>query len=210
MLLSEVLLLLCLNQCLQEVINKTLQGAKRLLFNSDPWPPAEQKLEMPCDIFIVVRFTVYSHNGITVHSTVYMYVLKESKQVSHNGIYFLQVNDPDANKSWYELGEEAGLEIVDDEEEEEKIQKEEEDKEVAFIFKESKQRHKQMLRGMCVKRVNRNKIHVLIVFLLMSKESKVPVYKVNKQDVTHVKQVERNKIHVLIAILYLLVYFRNH
>ena len=23
---------------------------KRLLFNSDPWPPAEQKLEMPCDI----------------------------------------------------------------------------------------------------------------------------------------------------------------
>ena len=50
LLLSEVLLLLCLNQCLQEVINKTLQGGKRLLFNSDPWPPAEQKLEMPCDI----------------------------------------------------------------------------------------------------------------------------------------------------------------
>ena len=50
LLLSEVLLLLCLNQCLQEVINKTLQGGKRLLFNSDPWPPAEQKLEIPCDI----------------------------------------------------------------------------------------------------------------------------------------------------------------
>ena len=30
-------------------INKTLQGGKRLLFNSDPWPPAEQKLEMSCD-----------------------------------------------------------------------------------------------------------------------------------------------------------------
>ena len=66
-----------------------------------------------------------------------------------------------------------------------------------------------MLRGMCVKRVDRNKIHVLIVFLLMSKESKVPVYKVNKQDGTHVERVEGNKIHVLIAILYLLVYFRN-
>ena len=50
LLLSEVLLLLCLNQCLQKFINKTLQGGKRLLFNSDPWPPAEQKLEMPCDI----------------------------------------------------------------------------------------------------------------------------------------------------------------
>ena len=42
--------MLCLDQCLQKFINKTLQGGKRLLFNSDPWPPAEQKLEMPCDI----------------------------------------------------------------------------------------------------------------------------------------------------------------
>ena len=50
MLLSEVLLMLCLDQCLQKFINKTLQGGKRLLFNSDPWPPAEQKLEMSCDI----------------------------------------------------------------------------------------------------------------------------------------------------------------
>ena len=51
LLLSEVLLLLCLNQCLQKFINKTLQGGKRLLFNSDPWPSVEQKLEMPCDIY---------------------------------------------------------------------------------------------------------------------------------------------------------------
>ena len=79
---------------------------------------------------------------------------------------------------------------------------------MAHIFKESKQRHEQM-RGMCVERVERNKIHVLIVFLLMSKELKVPVYKVNKQVGTHVERVKRNKIHVLITILYLLVYFRN-
>ena len=77
---------------------------------------------------------------------------------------------------------------------------------MARIFKESKRRHEQMLRGMCVERVERNKIHVLIVFLLKLKESKVPVYKVNKQVGTH---VERNKIHVLITIFYLLVYFRN-
>ena len=69
----------------------------------------------------------------------------------------MQVNDLDANKSWYKLREEAGLEIVDDEEEEEKMEKEEEDKEVACIFKESKRRHEQMLRGMCVERVERNK-----------------------------------------------------
>ena len=29
---------------------KLYKEDKRLLFNSDPWPPAEQKLEMPCDI----------------------------------------------------------------------------------------------------------------------------------------------------------------
>ena len=93
-----------------------------------------------------------SHNAITVHSTVYMYVSKESKQVSCNAIYFMQNHDPDANKSWFELRQEVGLEIIDDEEEEENIQKEEEDKEVARIFKESKQRHEQMLRGMCRKK----------------------------------------------------------
>ena len=64
-----------------------------------------------------------SHNAITVYIIVYMYLSKEWKQVSHNGIHFLQVNYPDANKSWYELGEEAGLEIVDDDEEEQKMQK---------------------------------------------------------------------------------------
>ena len=160
-------------------------------------------------IYVSKESKQVSCNAITVHSTVYMYLSKESKQVTHNCIYFMQVNDPDANKYWYKLGEEAGLEIVDNEEEEEKMQKEEEDKEVACIFKESKRHHEQMLRGMCVKRVKRNKIHVLIVFLLKLKESKVPVYKVNKQVGTHVERVERNKIHVLITILYLLVYFRN-
>ena len=52
-------------------------------------------------------------NAIQVHSTVYMYVSKESKQVSHNSIHFMQVNDPDENKSWYELGQKAGLYIVE-------------------------------------------------------------------------------------------------
>ena len=127
-----------------------------------------------------------------------MYVSKESKKVSRNAIYFMQVNDPDE--------QEAGLDIVDDEEEE-KMQKEEEDKEVVHIFKQSKQHHEQMLRGMCVKRVERNKIHVLIVFLLMSKELKVPVYKVNKHTVCMSK--ESKETNVCINCNTLLVYFRN-
>ena len=31
---------------------KLYKEDKRLLFNSDPWPPAEQKLKMPCDIYL--------------------------------------------------------------------------------------------------------------------------------------------------------------
>ena len=31
---------------------KLYKEDKRLLFNSDPWPPAEQKLEMPCDNYV--------------------------------------------------------------------------------------------------------------------------------------------------------------
>ena len=93
-----------------------------------------------------------SRNAITVHSTVYMYVSKESKQVSRNAIYFIQSHDLDAHKSWYELRQEVGLDIIDDDEEGENIEKEEEDKEVVRIFKETKQCHEQMLRGECRKK----------------------------------------------------------
>ena len=74
LLLSEVLLMLCLDQCLQKFINKTLQGGKRLLFNSDPWPPAEQKLEMPCDN-IALLFTFKCH--IYESNLIYYYAFRQ-------------------------------------------------------------------------------------------------------------------------------------
>ena len=37
---------------------KLYKEDKRLLFNSDPWPPAEQKLEMPCDNNMHVNISV--------------------------------------------------------------------------------------------------------------------------------------------------------
>ena len=43
---------------------KLYKEDKRLLFNSDPWPPAEQKLEMPCDnkkIFTLGRMFFVFH-----------------------------------------------------------------------------------------------------------------------------------------------------
>ena len=82
---------------------------------------------------------------------------KDSKQVVML-FMLMQVNYPDENMSWYQLREWAGLEIVDDDEAEERILKDEEDrsKEVEQIFKQTRQCHEQMLRGMSVERVKRN------------------------------------------------------
>ena len=46
-------------------------------------------------------------------------------------IYLFQEVDPDKHRSWFELGAEVGLEIVDDEEVEAEVEKIEEDEEVA-------------------------------------------------------------------------------
>ena len=50
----QLLLFTYTNSCSLIKIQYNCHGVnkeeKRLLFNSDPWPPAEQKLEMPCDI----------------------------------------------------------------------------------------------------------------------------------------------------------------
>ena len=59
-------------------------------------------------------------------------------------------DDPDRAKSWFELGEQEGVEIVDDDELEEELEKEEEDKEVARIYRENKKQHEQMLIGTCI------------------------------------------------------------
>ena len=40
---------------------------KRLLFDSDPWPPAEQKLEMPCDTCVVRMLSL--SNFTSFHET---------------------------------------------------------------------------------------------------------------------------------------------
>ena len=42
---------------------KLYKEDKRLLFNSDPWPPAEQKLEMPCDRYPFFTFLLSSQFG---------------------------------------------------------------------------------------------------------------------------------------------------
>ena len=39
---------------------KLYEEDKRLLFDSDPWPPAEQKLEMPCDTKIWIQDEIFT------------------------------------------------------------------------------------------------------------------------------------------------------
>ena len=51
------------------------------------------------------------------------------------------------NKSWFELGAEIGLEIVDDEEVEAEVDEIEADKEVAWIYEDAKQHHRKIMTG---------------------------------------------------------------
>ena len=48
---------------------KLYKEDKGLLFNSDPWPPAEQKLEMPCDTTVHVGLLLVQVEGVASSQT---------------------------------------------------------------------------------------------------------------------------------------------
>ena len=56
-------------------------------------------------------------------------------------MYLFQEDDPDKNKSWFELGADIGLEIVDDEEVKAEVDEIEANEEVARIYEDAKQCH---------------------------------------------------------------------
>ena len=62
-------------------------------------------------------------------------------------MYWFQEVDPDKHHSWFELGAEVGLEIVDDEEVEAEVEKIEEDEEVAWIYEDAKKKHRKIMMG---------------------------------------------------------------
>ena len=78
-----------------------------------------------------------------VHSTVYTIYVKDVQMY----MYLFQEDDPDKNKSWFELGADIGLEIVDDEEVEAEVDEIEVDEEVARIYEDAKQRHRKIMTG---------------------------------------------------------------
>ena len=69
-----------------------------------------------------------------MHSTVYDV---EGVEASNNLFNLLKEHDPDCNTSWFELGERAGIEIVDEEEVDTEVQEIEEDKEVECIYNDA-------------------------------------------------------------------------
>ena len=81
-----------------------------------------------------------------VHSTVYTIYVEDVKDVQMY-MYLFQEDDPDKHKSWFELGVDIGLEIVDDEEVEAEVDEIEADEEVAWIYEDAKQHHRKIMTG---------------------------------------------------------------
>ena len=81
-----------------------------------------------------------------VHSTVYTIYVEDVKDVEMY-MYLFQEDDPDKNKSWFELGADIGLEIVDDEEVEAEVDEIEANEEVAWIYEDAKQCHRKIMTG---------------------------------------------------------------
>ena len=64
-------------------------------------------------------------------------------------MYLFQEDDPDKNKTWFELGADIGLEIVEDEEveAEAEVDQIEADEEVAQMYEDAKKHHRKIMTG---------------------------------------------------------------
>ena len=62
-------------------------------------------------------------------------------------MYLFQEDDPDKNKTWFELGADIGWEIVEDEEVEAEVDQIEADEEVARMYEDTKKHHMKIMTG---------------------------------------------------------------
>ena len=62
-------------------------------------------------------------------------------------MYLFQEDNPDKNKTWFELGADIGLEIVEDEEVEAEVDQIEVDEEVARMYEDAKKHHRKIMTG---------------------------------------------------------------
>ena len=81
-----------------------------------------------------------------VHSTVYKIYVEDVEDIQMY-MYLFQEDDPDKHKTWFELGADIGLEIVDDEEVEAEVDQIEADEEVARMYEDAKKCHRKIMTG---------------------------------------------------------------
>ena len=81
-----------------------------------------------------------------VHSTVYRIYVEDVEDFQMY-MYLFKEDDPDKYKTWFELGVDIGLEIVDDEEVEGEVDQIEVDKEVARMYEDAKKHHRKIMTG---------------------------------------------------------------
>ena len=81
-----------------------------------------------------------------VHSTVYTIYVEDFEDVEMY-LYLFQEYNPDKNKSWFDLGADIGLEIVDDEEVEAEVDEIKANEEVPPIYEDAKKRHRKIMTG---------------------------------------------------------------
>ena len=78
-----------------------------------------------------------------VHSTVYRIYVEDIQMY----MYLFQEDDPDKHKTWFELGADIGLEIVEDEEVEIEVDQIEADEEAARMYEDAKKHHRKIMTG---------------------------------------------------------------
>ena len=81
-----------------------------------------------------------------VHSTVYRIYVEDIEDIQMY-MYLFQEDDPDKYKTWFELGVDIGLEIVEDEEVEAEVDEIEAEEEVTRIYGDAKKHHRKIMTG---------------------------------------------------------------
>ena len=84
--------------------------------------------------------------NLRVHSTVYRIYVEDVEDFQMY-MYLFKEDDPDKYKTWFELGADIGLEIVDDEEVEGEVDQIEADEEVARMYEDTKEHHRKIMTG---------------------------------------------------------------
>ena len=109
-------------------------------------PQHRQKQKKP---FLVVSMSKTSEDTVInfgVHSTMYRIYVEDVEDIQMY-MYLFQEDDPDKNKTWFELGADIGLEIVEDEEVEAEVDQNDADEEVARMYEDAKKRHRKIMTG---------------------------------------------------------------